>query len=126
VAIVRDATPVEFPYVYLPDSARSMTWTTVRDPDGRCGDVTYGVKVFDLNSRRGPSREVARVFTLPAASKSTAEIFDLEALRGQVVTIQLAPLSATSGASCIGWSGLKLLGPRVDAERATGAPPDHG
>jgi hypothetical protein len=126
VAVARHAAPVEFPYVYLPDSARSMTWTTVRDPDARCGDVPYGVKVFDLNSRRGPNREVARVFTLPAASKSTAEILDVEALRGQVVTIQLAPLSATSGASCIGWSGLRLLGPRVDAERATGAPPDHG
>ena len=121
VAVANDGTPVEFPYVYLPDSARSLTWTTVRDPDARCEDASYSVKVFDLNSRRGPNREVDRVFTMPATSKFAAEILDVDALRGQVVTIQLAALSAASGApSCIGWSGLKVLGP-VDADEA--APP---
>jgi len=119
VAVAPDGTPVEFPYVYLPDSARSLTWTTVKDPDARCADASYSVKVFDLNSRRGPNREVDRVFTMPATSKFTAEILDVDALRGQVVTIQLAPLSAASGSpSCIGWSGLKVLGPQVDADRA--------
>ena len=121
VAVAHDGMPVEFPYVYVPDSARSLTWTTVRYPDARCGDASYGVKVFDLNSRRGPNREIARVFTMPAASQSTVEILDVEDLRGQVVTVQLAPLSAASEASCIGWSDLKMLGAQVDAERETGA-----
>ena len=125
VAVARAGTTVEFPYVYLPDSARSLTWTTVRAPDARCGDASYGVKVFDLNSRRGPNREVGEVFTMPAASKSRAEILDVEALRGQVVTIQLAPLSAASGSpSCIGWSELKILAPQIDTDRATGARDD--
>ena len=57
---------------------------------------------------------------MPAASKSTVEILDVDDLRGQVVTIQLAPLSAASEA-CIGWSALKMLGAKDDAGSQTGA-----
>jgi hypothetical protein len=64
------------------------------------------VKVYDMNSRRGPTREIVRVFTMPTIRDSQMESLDIETLRGQVVTIELAAIGGER--SCIGWSDLRI------------------
>jgi hypothetical protein len=119
VAVSSEGMPVEFPYVYLTTFARTLVWEAVRDREARCGDASYSVKVFDLNSRRGPNRELARAFTLPAVRQSQPETLDIAELRGQVVTVQVSPLSpADATHSCIGWSDIRVVGDHIGADAA--------
>jgi Dolichyl-phosphate-mannose-protein mannosyltransferase len=113
VAVERDGTSIEFQYVYVPDTTRFLTWQVVRNGPAMCGDSAYAVKVFDLNSRRGPTQEVARVFSMAAAQKQESASLGIETFRDQIVTIQLSPLSSTEAShSCIGWSDVTMVADR--------------
>jgi hypothetical protein len=110
VRVVADkATPIEFAYVFVPESARSLTWQAVRNPQQTCDAYKYAVKVFDLNSSRGATRELSSNFIVTTAEEQAMSL-GIEELRGQIVTIQLSDLSQSGTGPCVGWSALRLTG----------------
>ena len=108
VVVADEATPAEFQYVFVPETARSLSWQVVRNPRQTCETYKYAVKVFDLNSSRGPTRELSRNFIVAAAEEQGMGV-GVEEFRGQIVTIQLSDLSQSGARPCIGWSALRLV-----------------
>jgi hypothetical protein len=108
VVVADEATPAEFPYVFVPEIARSLSWQVVKNPQLTCDTYQYAVKVFDLNSSVGPTRELSRTF-IAAAAEEQGTSLGIEEFRGQIVTIQLSALSHSAAQPCIGWSALRLI-----------------
>ena len=108
VVVADEATPAEFQYVFVPETARSLSWQVVRNPQQTCDASKYAVKVFDLNSSAGPTRELSRVF-IGAAAEEQGMSLGIEEFRGQIVTIQFSAPSHSGAGPCIGWSALRLI-----------------
>jgi len=110
IVTTRGDKPIEFQYVYVPDTVRSLRWNVVKNPQAACARSEYTVKVFDLDSRRGPARMLSQIFSIsPDQSQQVASV-DVDEFRDQIVTIQLLPsFSAGTSESCVGWSDLRLV-----------------
>ena len=100
--------PIEFRYVFVPRAARVLNWTVVTAPDPRCDGGGYTVTVFDLNSRRGPSRSVTKTFAIPPGLERDSASLGMEPLRGQIVAIRFSTLSSLDRPPCVGWADVSL------------------
>ena len=110
VVVPRDNRPLEFQYVYVPDATQLLRWQVVKNPHAMCDDSNYRVTVFDLNSRRGPTRTESRVFRVSQLERQELASLPMDVFRGQIVTIQLSSLAETSASeSCVAWSDLSLV-----------------
>jgi 4-amino-4-deoxy-L-arabinose transferase-like glycosyltransferase len=115
IVTTRGDKPIEFQYIYVPDSVRSLRWNVVKNPQAACTRSEYAVEVFDLNSRRGPARTVSKVFSVPPNQSQQVVSVDVDEFRDQIITIRLSPsFSAGTSGSCVGWSDLRLV---ADAAR---------
>jgi hypothetical protein len=102
VAITPNDTPIEFQYVYVPDTTRFLNWTVVMNPHPSCESAHYAVTVFDLHSRRGPAFRSSRTSTLLRGQEQESATLGMEPFRNHIVTIRLSPQS------CIGWTEVSL------------------
>ena len=109
VVVTPDSMSSEFQYVYVPDSARLLSWQVVRHPDTSCADTEYTVTVFDLNSRRGPAHSLSRKFTMSDGQHRQVASVGLDPFRGQIVTIRLVQSSPGGASRCVGWSNLMMI-----------------
>ena len=112
VAIPRDGVPIEFQYIYVPETIDRLRWHVVRNRRGACetGDVVYRVVVADMHSARGPGQVVSRRFDLGTGQQSAAESLDMRAFRGQIVTVQLsAEPTVDAPGPCVGWDDLRIV-----------------
>ena len=110
IVTTRGDEPIEFPYVYVPDTVRSLRWNVVKNPQATCARSEYTVEVFDLNSHRGPAQIVSKVFSVPPNQSQQVASVDVDQFRDQIITIQLSPsFSAGTAESCFGWSDLRLV-----------------
>jgi hypothetical protein len=120
VAVASDERPIEFAYVYVPESTAFLSWQVVRSPQSLCVASEYAVTVFDLNSRRGPVHTVSKTFRLSAAHAGESASLDMSTFQGQIVAIRLSSLSTTrTPPACLGWSDLRIVDPGLP-ERTPG------
>jgi hypothetical protein len=100
---------LSFEYLYVPDSADLLTWNLTSTPGHPCTG-SYDVTVADLNSRRGPARQLTSTFTVSPSSADHVSLA-IGSMKGQIVTVRFAPTDGT--ASCIGWSEVRLVSSTV-------------